>query len=94
MTDMKTVSYEEFAKARDEVTQAMRAFEESEGTELAGVIEIIYHIDFKTKEITTGINWASYGTVDTKEAMELTKLIKKACEFADSFRYNGYTVTF
>lgn len=94
MTNEKTVRYEEFSKAMEEEAMKMRAFEESEKTKLAGVVEIRHTINFGTREITTGINWSAIGTVDAETAMELPKLIAKASELANNFKYNGYTVVY
>ena len=40
------------------------------------------------------INWCSIGAVDSKRALEMVALIKKATEMVENFEYNGYEISY
>jgi len=92
---MKTVTYDEFCRAKRQANDELRKLsnalfneESSSNVEL----ESNFAYEMETTGIKMCINWYAIGKVDVEKALAMTTLLHKAVELASTFVYNGYII--
>ena len=93
---MKTVTYDEFSRAKEQANKELKAvsnalFNEPNCLSNAKLIEAstFGKVD---KRIKMQVNWCACGTVEPCKALAMAQLLQKAAELARAFVYNGYFI--
>lgn len=86
---MKTVNYREYMNELDRVNEQLGRFGQRNFAlyDMGGFCG-------SDRPIEIGVNWAACGTKSVEDTLKFADDLKKACEVAKNFKYNGYTVEY
>lgn len=89
--EIRKVNYLEEYKAEAAMNEELEAYAVELGFEDCRPVEI------KTstrRAVKAQVNWCAFGAVAPETAVAISKLLVKAAELAENYKYNGYEVVY